>query len=146
MDTKMISMVSGGALLALTSTAWAGPMPVASEKAITPPMQTEQAHYYYRHHYRHHVWYHHRYHRYVWHRGWHYGWYRTRYHHYAWRHRYYRYGWNPAYPAYAAANTAGAVVNGAVGLTTLPFAWATGAWPYYGYPGYAYYGGYPYYW
>ena len=80
--------------------------------------------YRHRHHYRH----------YVWHRGWHYGWYRTRHHHYAWRHhRYHRYyAWNPA----------AAVVGGAIGLATLPFAVATGGWPYY--YGYPYYG-YPYY-
>jgi hypothetical protein len=39
-------------------------------------------------------------------------------------------------------NPVGAAVSGAVGLATLSFAWATGTWPYYGYPSYA---GYPYY-
>ena len=113
MDTKRISMVSGTALLALTSAAWAGPMNVTSSQVIMPPIQIEQVRYYYRHHYRH------------------YGWYRHRYH-YGWRyHRYY--GWNPA----------AAVVGGAVGLATLPFAVATGGWPYY--YGYPYYGYRPYY-
>jgi hypothetical protein len=127
MDTKTISMVSGGAILALTSSAWAGPMPVASENVITPPMQTEQVHYYWRHHYyRHHAWYHHH--------GsyWHYGWYRSP-HRYVYRHRWHRYyAWNPV----------GAAAATTVGLATLPFAWAAGGWPYYGYPGYAY--RYPY--
>jgi len=50
--------------------------------------------------------------------------YRHHYHHYAYRHRYHRYyAWNPVA---AAAGTA-------VGLATLPFAWA--AYPYY-YPYY----------
>ena len=84
-------------------------MSVASSQVVSPPMQVEQAHYYYRHHYRHHGWYHHRYH--------HYGW------------RYHRYGWNPA------AAAAGA----AVGLATVPFALATGGWPYYNGYGYPYY-------
>jgi hypothetical protein len=66
MDMKRISMVSGAALLALTGAASAGPMTIANSKVITPPIQIEQAHYYYRHHYRHYGWY----------RGWHYGWYR----------------------------------------------------------------------
>ena len=114
MDTKRISMVSGTALLALTATASAGPMSVASSQVVTPPIPIEQARYYHRHHYRHYGWYHHR------------------YRHYGWRyHRYY--GWNPA------AAAAGA----AVGLATVPFALATGGYygyPYYGYPyGYPYY-------
>jgi hypothetical protein len=110
MDAKRISMVSGTALLALTATASAGPMSVASSQVVTPPIPIEQARYYYRHHYRHYGWYHHR------------------YRHYGWRyHRYY--GWNPA------AEAAGA----AVGLATVPFALATGGWPYYyGYPYYYY--------
>lgn len=121
MDMKKISMVSGGALFALASTAWAGPMPVASSQVVTPPAQIEQIHYRY-----------HRYHRYYrhygWYRGGHYGWYRHRYH-YGWRrHRYY-YGWNPA----------AAVAGAAIGLATFPFALATGGWPYYyGYPYYYY--------
>ena len=121
MDIKRISMVSGTALFVLSATASAGPMSVTSSQVITPPIPIEQVRYYYRHHYRHHYW----------HYGWHRGWYRHRYH-YGWRyHRYY--GWNPA----------AAVVGGAVGLATLPFAAATGGWPYYyGYP-YSY--GYPYY-
>jgi hypothetical protein len=119
MDKIRISVVSGVALLALTATASAGPMTVPSAQIISPPIQIEQAHYYYRHRYRH----------YGWHRGWHYGWYHHRYRHYGWyHHRYHRYyGWNPA----------AAVVGGAVGLATLPFALATGGWPYYyGYPYY----------
>ena len=109
MDMKRISMVSGTALLVLTATASAGPMSVASTQVVTPPTPIEQVHYYYRHHYRHYGWYHHRYR--------HYGW------------RYHRYGWNPA------AAAAGA----AIGLATVPFALATGGWPYYyGYPYYYY--------
>jgi hypothetical protein len=61
MDTKRISMVSGAALLALTTTASAGPMSVATSQVVTPPIPIEQARYYYRHHYRHYGWYHHRY-------------------------------------------------------------------------------------
>lgn len=157
MDTKKISMFSGAALLAFTAPALAGPMSVASENAITPPLQTEQVHYY-RHHYRHYGWYrphhryrhygwyrHHRYwhhawfhhrHRYVWRRGWHYGWYRARYPRYAYRYRYpsYGYGYAPGYwnPLGAAVNTAGAITTGALGLAAAPFAWATGypSWPY----------------
>lgn len=125
MDTKRISMVSSAALLALTGAASAGPMTITNSKVITPPIQIEQAHYYYRHHYRH----------YGWHRGWHYGWYRQRYH-YGWRHNRYYYGWNPA----------AAVASTALGLATLPFAVATGGWPYYRYPYYGYGYGYPYYW
>ena len=68
MDSKGIAIVSATALLALTATASAGPMTIASTQIITPPIQIEQAHYYYRHHYRH----------YGWHRGWrHYGWHRA---------------------------------------------------------------------
>lgn len=122
MDTKLISMVSGAALLALTGAASAGPMTITSSKAITPPIQIEQARYYYRH-------YHRYYRHYGWHRGWHYGWYRHRYH-YGWRHHRYYYGWNPA----------AAVASTALGLATFPFAVATG-WPYYGYGPYY---GYPY--
>ncbi|MGH6863427.1 MAG: hypothetical protein ACRECN_04015 [Methylocella sp.] len=70
MDTKRISMVSGAALLALTTAAAAGPMSVASSKLIAPPQtRTAPVAYRYRHHYR----------------------------HYGYHHRYYRryYGWNP---------------------------------------------------
>ena len=74
MDKIRISVVSSAALLALTATASAGPMTVPSAQVISPPIQIEQAHYYYRHHYRH----------YGWHRGWHYGWYHHRYRHYGW--------------------------------------------------------------
>jgi hypothetical protein len=68
MDAKRISIVSGTALLALTATASAGPMSLASSNVIAPPQtQTEPVAYRYRH-YRHHGWYHHRYyHRYY---GW----------------------------------------------------------------------------
>ena len=51
MDNKRISILSGTALLALTATASAGPMSVTSSQIITPPIQIEQAHYFYRHHY-----------------------------------------------------------------------------------------------
>ena len=62
------------------------------------------------------------------------------YRHYGgYHHRYYhrRYGWNPG----------AAVAGAALGLATVPFALATGGWPYYGHPYYGYYGGYygPYY-
>ena len=110
MDTKRISMVSGTALLALTATASAGPMSIASSQIVTPSMPVEQVHYY-RHHYRH------------------YGWYPHRYRHYGWRHHRY-YGWNRG----------AAVAGAALGLATVPFALATGGYygyPYYGYP-YAY--------
>ncbi len=106
-----ICAVSGVALLALTGTASAGPMSVASPQTVALQPQIEQAHYW-RHHYRHYGWRHH---------YRHYGWYHHRYYH-----RYGYYGWNPV------AAAAGA----AVGLATLPFAVATG-WPYYyGYPYY----------
>jgi hypothetical protein len=116
MDVKKVSLVSGAAFLAAVGTASAGPMTVASPQVVTPPTQAEQIHYKYRHHYRH----------YGWHRGWHYGWHRHKYH-YGWRHHRY-YGWNPAT----------AVAGTALGLATLPFALATGGWPYYGYPYYYY--------
>ena len=77
MDIKVISIVSGAAVLALTATASAGPMSVTSSQFITPPTQIEQVYYHYRHHYRH------------------YGWHRGYYRHYGWHHGYYRhYGWN----------------------------------------------------
>jgi hypothetical protein len=105
MDAKRISIVSGTALLALTATASAGPMSVASSQVVTPPIPIEQIHYYYRHHYRHYGWYHHR------------------YRHYGWRyHRYY--GWNPA----------AAAVGAAVGLATVPFGYYPYyGYPYYYY-------------
>jgi len=96
MDLKRISMVSSAALLALTTTASAGPMSVASSQIITPQIQTEPVHYYYRHHYRHY--------------GWHHGWYRHSYR-YGWRHH--RYYWNPV----------AAATGSALGLATLPFRW-----------------------
>ena len=114
MDIRRISIVSGTALLALTATASAGPMSVTSSQIITPPIQIQQAHYYYRHHYRH----------YGWHRGWHYGWYHHRYRHYGWYHRRY-------YPGYYYGyyNPGAAVAGATLGLATLPFALA-GGWPY----------------
>ena len=77
MDSKSISMVSGTALLALTVTASAGPMSVASSQMITPPTQIEQVYYHNRHY------------------GWHHGYYR----HYGW-HRWHRpyYGYGYGYP------------------------------------------------
>ena len=69
MSIKTISIVSGAALLALTATASAGPISVASSQIIAPPTSIEQAHYY-RHH--------------GWHHGMRYGWY---------GHRYYSYGY-----------------------------------------------------
>ena len=49
MSIKTISIVSGAALLALTATASAGPISVASSQIIAPPTSIEHAHYY-RHH------------------------------------------------------------------------------------------------
>jgi hypothetical protein len=99
MDVRLMSAVSGTALLALTAAASAGPMSVASPQLVTPQSPIESVHY--RYHYRH----------YGWHRGWHYGWYRHRYH-YGWRHGYYRryYGWNPG----------AAIAGAALGLATCP--------------------------
>ena len=97
MDAKGIAIVSATALLALTATASAGPMTIASTQIITPPIQIEQAHYYYRHHYRH----------YGWHRGW---------RHYGWHPRYYAYGYG--YP-YTYGYGYGA---GLAGLATAPLA------------------------
>jgi hypothetical protein len=109
MDAKRISLVSGAALLALTATASAGPMSVASPQVVTPPIPIEQARYYHRHHYRHYGWYHHR------------------YRHYGWRyHRYY--GWNPAAAAVGLATVPFALATGGY----------YGYYPYYGYPYYYY--------
>jgi len=115
MDKMKISFLSGAALLGLTVTASAGPMSVTSPQSLRPQQSeiTSVAYYHYyrpyRHHYRH------------------YG-YRHHYRHYAYyRHHRYYYGWNPV----------GAAAGAAVGLATLPFAWATGG--YYGYPYYYYY-------
>ncbi len=109
MDTKRISMVSGTALLALTATASAGPMNVASSKFIAPPQtQTEPVYYRYRHHYRHYGGYHHRYY-----------------------HR--RYGWNPGA---AIAGTALGLATVPFALATGGY---YGYYPYYGYYGPYYY-------
>jgi hypothetical protein len=124
MDTKRISVVSSAALLALTATASAGPMSVATSNVIAPPQtQTEPVHYRYSRHHRYYGGYH----------GRPYGWHRHRYHH-----RYY--GWNPG----------AAVAGAALGLATVPFALAPGGYydyyPYHGYyPYYGYYGPYYYY-
>lgn len=152
MAIKYLSIIAGGALLALTATASAGPMTVASPNAVTPPAQIEQARYYYhRPHYRHHVWHHYRHYgwrprHYVWHRGWrrHYVWHGGWRRHYVWHrgwHRSWRYGWyRTRYPHYGyyygrpyygyGWNPVGAAAGAAVGLATLPFALA-GGWPYY---------------
>jgi hypothetical protein len=116
MDTKRISLVAGTALLALTATASAGPMSVASSQVVTPSIPIEQAHYYYRHHHRYYGGYY----------GRSYGWHHRRYYR---RH----YGWNPG----------AAVAGAALGLATVPFALATGGYyGYYPYGGYYAYGGY----
>ena len=89
MDIRRISIVSGTALLALTATASAGPMGVTSSQIITPPIQIQQAHYYYRHHYRH----------YGWRRGWH-----RHYYGYGYGYPYdYGYGYGPGLAAVATA-------------------------------------------
>lgn len=88
MDGRRISLISSAALLALTGTAFAGPMGIASPRVVTPQIQTEPIHYY-RHHYRH----------YGWNRGRHYGRYRHRHH------PRYHYGWNPAVTVAFAAGT-----------------------------------------
>ena len=92
MSIKTISILSGATLLALTATASAGPISVASSQVIAPPTSIEQAHYY-----RHHGWRH----------GMHYGWY---------GHRYYSYGYG--YPGYYHWGYAGAMP--AVGVTSEP--------------------------
>jgi hypothetical protein len=112
MDSKRISMVSGTALLALTATASAGPMSIASSNVIAPP-QTQTEPVAYRHHYRHYGWYHHRYR--------HYGW------------RYHRYAWNPVA---AAAGTAFGLATVPFALATGGY---YGYYPYYGYYGPYYY-------
>jgi hypothetical protein len=118
MDTKAIAATAGATLLALTGTASAGPMNEMSAAALMPLQMLTEA-----------IAYHPRFHHYGWHHGWHYGWYRGKYHRYAWYDDTYN-AWNPI----AAASGA------AVGLATLPFALATGSWPYYyGYPYYYYY-------
>ncbi len=107
MSIKTISIVSGAALLALTATASAGPISVASSQIISPPTSIEQAHYY--RHYRH----------YGWRRGAHYGWY---------GHRYYSYGYG--YPGYYHWGYAGATP--VVGVTSVP---ASGDYYHWGYAG-----------
>ena len=116
MDTKRMSLVSGATLLALTGTPSAGPMSVASSKVIAPPQpQIEQVAYRYRHHYRHYGWYHHR-----------------------------------LVPSQILSQVLlwvrlePARQSRVPPLATLPFALATGGWPYYGYP-YGYYPHYYYY-
>jgi len=121
MDIKGISIVSGTAFLALTTTASAGPMSVTSSQIITPPTQIEQVYYHYRHHYRHYGWHHGYYRHYGWHRGYyrHYGWNRGYYRHYGWNrwHRpYYGYGYGYSYPYYNGYGYG----TGLAGLATAP--------------------------
>jgi len=82
MAAKIISVVSGTALLALTATVSAGPMSVSSSQILMPPTPTEQV--YYRH--------------YGWRRGVHYGWHRGWY-----PRRFYGYGYGYPYYGYGAA-------------------------------------------
>ncbi|HUI20565.1 MAG TPA: hypothetical protein VLZ74_05920 [Methylocella sp.] len=141
MNRKRISIISGAALLALTATASAGPLSIASPDVITPPQtQIQPVVYRYHHPYRHYVWYHHRYHHYVWRHGWHYGWYRSRYHRYGW----YYPGYYGYYPGYYGANLGADIVGSAVDVATLPFSLLGGWGGYYGSPYYGYYGS-PYY-
>jgi hypothetical protein len=108
MHTQKISMLSGSALLALTSAAWAGPTSVASSELVAPSQtQIEPVAYRYRHHYRHYGWYHHR------------------YRHYGWRY------YNPV------AAAAGAAVGLATIPFALAGGYYYG-YPYYGYPYYYY--------
>jgi len=104
MDKKNISLVCGAAVLALTGTASAGPMSVASPQIVTPPLPIEQV--YYRYHHRH------------------YGWYRH-------RHYYRYYGWNPG--AAVAGTALGLAAAGAAAATGWPYYGYYGH-PYYGYP------------
>lgn len=93
MVAKIISVVSGTALLALAATASAGPMTVSSSQILTPPAPTVQVH---------HMGYScHR----GWHRGWRYGWNR------GWSPRR-DYGYGYGYPSYG--------YGSAAGLATLP--------------------------
>jgi hypothetical protein len=100
MDIKIVSIVSGTALLALTAAASAGPMSATSTKIIASPIPIEQASYQHRHHYMHYGW--HRTHhglRYGWHgRGWHYGWWYPQEGD-GWRYGWH-YGWYPHTYAY----------------------------------------------
>ncbi len=140
MDIGKLSALAGAALLAVSTTASAGPMSVASAGAVAPAETLVQP-VYYRHWTYHHGQFHRRY---VHHWGHHYvhNW-RHRYVHH-WRgHRYY--GWNP-----------GAVIAGtALGLLSVPlwaadYGWCNSyldgtcyggyGWPY----NYGYYSG-PYY-
>ena len=108
MHTQKISMLSGSALLALSSAAWAGPTSVAGSTLVAPQQtQIEPVAYRYRHHYRHYSWYHHRYY-----------------------HRYY--GWNPAA---AAASAAVGLATVPFALATGGYYYG---YPYYGYPYYYY--------
>jgi hypothetical protein len=107
MHTQKISMLSGAALLALTSAAWAGPTSVAGSRLVAPQQtQIEPVAYRYRHHYRHYGWYHHRYR--------HYGW------------RYYN-------PVAAAAGAAVGLATVPFALATGGYYYG---YPYYGYPYY----------
>jgi hypothetical protein len=98
MDTKRIAIVSATALLALTATASAGPMSIASSQTITLPTQIEQVYYHYRHHYRHYGWRHGYYRHYGWHRGW-----RRPYYGYGYGYPYYGYGLGTGVAALATA-------------------------------------------
>jgi hypothetical protein len=105
MSIKTISILSGAALLALTATASAGPMSVASSQVIAPPTSIEQAHYY-----RHYGWRHHRAH---------YGWYGHRHYGYGYGSGYgYGAGYGYGYPGYYHWGYAGAMP--AVGMTSEP--------------------------
>ena len=102
MSIKTISILSGATLLALTATASAGPISVASSQIIAPPTSIEQAHYY-----RHYGL------AYGWRHGAHYGWY---------GHRHYGYGYGSGsgygYPGYYHWGYAGAMP--AVGVISEP--------------------------
>jgi hypothetical protein len=109
MDLRKIFIVSGAALLALSATASAGPLSVASVKLIAPPQaQTQPVAYLYRHRFRPYGWDHRQPH----------------YHHYGWRYHRYYYGWNPG-PVF---------VGREPGVLAVPSFMATDIWPYYGYP------------
>ena len=125
-NISRLSALSGAALLAVTTSASAGPMSAAGSNVIAPTPQAQVEQVAYRHVY-HHPYHHH--HHYV---------------HYRHHHRYY------------AVNPGAAVAGATLGLLSVPFVAAgdvaaatTGAWcdPYYGscYYGGPYYYGRPYY-